>query len=118
MWEAVIPGFPETIMEVVGPGTVRYSAPEGQARSTIAVSLVSLPGGAILVQYAQPPVGAGSSEDIVEVTSAVFGARTGEVQSETSAWPRIDYVRGSLALARGNNPFPRVDIYRAHRRRP
>jgi hypothetical protein len=105
-------------MEILGPRTIRQVAPEGQARSTIGVSLVAPPGDAILVQYAQPPAGARSSEDIVQVDLAILDAGTGTLRAATSALPRIDYVRGARALARGNNPFPKLDDHRVQGTRP
>jgi hypothetical protein len=112
LWEASIPGFVATEMTLMGPGAVRYSAPPGQARSTVAVSLLLIASEVVLVQYAEPPEGIRALEDIVAVESALFGVSDGSVLSRSSDLPRVDHADGDLVYSRGNDPFPRIQVYR------
>jgi hypothetical protein len=114
-WETTIPGVVPPRVEVdTRAGLPRFSRPRGQT-SQYLVSIVSAPGGLLLVQLADPPrsaVPGYSGTDIIEVTTLVFDAGTGRLIESRHDLPRLDYSVGSRAYSWPAVPFPQVRIYR------
>lgn len=109
LWETTIPGITTSVVTRTGAG-VRYSAPRG-GKSEVVVSLTTIPGGRLLVQFGEEWRGMRNLEDIVDVNTVLFDVRNGAVVRTLDNVPRIDLASGRYAYSHANDPFPRLVVY-------
>ncbi|MDT8369876.1 MAG: 6-bladed beta-propeller, partial [Longimicrobiales bacterium] len=114
IWEAEIPDFPAARITPNEYGGVRMRMAEGEDRSLTLVSLAMVPTVGLVVQYADAAaVRIRAMEDLIDVRTSIFSLDDGSLlASGITSLPRIDLVDGEFAYSRGNDPFPRVKIYR------
>lgn len=110
-WSKRLSGFNAMIVEVLGPGRVRYSKPEDGGPEDLTTSLLHLGREMVLVQFGKAFPKMGSVEEIQEVQSRVLSIPTGEEVARTQALPRLDESDGTLLFSHGSLPYPRATVY-------
>lgn len=110
VWEAEVPKISSIITRTARG--VRYAAPENGGNSEVTVSLTATRGGGLLLQFGEAFRGVGTLQDIIDVTSVVYDRSNGNLLKRLTDVPRIDLSDRRFAYSHGNDPFPRLIIYR------
>lgn len=111
-WQATIPGFDGGDIGRSESGSgVRFGPTADGGNPDVVISVVEL-GGRLAVQFGPMLEGMGALEDVTQVRSVWFDGEDGTILQETDEMQRIDARAGAHVLSRGNDPFPRIQIYR------
>jgi hypothetical protein len=110
-WSTSLPRFNASVITRLPDGGMQYrAAREGDpSHMTVSLTIVSQ---VVLVQYGYEFRGMSSTEDIVDVTTAVLGLSDGRLLQTLSNFPRIDHAAGAKAYSHSSTPYPRVLVYR------